>query len=282
MATAEEKVYSRGYFQRYSGKRGREIVEERAGETENQEQQQEEAEAEVATQIQPQPRVEYIKRKVSTLKSIDYLFRKVEGLNTRCNSIVATGHGLLVATTAGLYSVDDHKARLVAGSRFINDIEPGNDNGNFFVSSDDGIMEVTWDGKKWVAEPGLFGINEPVYSMVVAGNNLIWASGINIIFSFSRGVNGESSATRTYTFESDFPDRSILTEVNDTLLLLTEKGVSFFSPDEGILKPYLYRSTIPESPGTLNFLLSSPGVPWIRDGEEWKSMVRDIDGIDRV
>jgi len=221
-------------------------------------------------------------RKVSLLKSIEYVYRKVEGLNARCNRIVETDHGLLVATTAGLYSVIDHKAIAVTENNLVHGISASTNPDIFYIASEEGITEIQFKGKRWEATYGIHGINEPVFSIVTTTDNTIWASGNNILFCFTRDADGKSVSTRTYTFDSDFPDLSRIVVHNDTLLLLTETGVSFFSQYDGLLRPYPTSTTIDEDPGKMRFIVSAEGIPWISPGDGWKCLSHNIDGINRL
>ncbi|MBP1667561.1 MAG: Stage sporulation protein (SpoIIE), partial [Bacteroidetes bacterium] len=57
----------------------------------------------VVTDTKPSPRkmIKYTSRKDSTLKAINYLYRKVEGLNEKCRQLVSTPYGILAATNKG-------------------------------------------------------------------------------------------------------------------------------------------------------------------------------------
>jgi serine phosphatase RsbU (regulator of sigma subunit) len=279
----KESGSAKGLFSRLFNRKSEVEQEETPIETKDQTQKSEQEKAAVETS-QPEPiRTErYVKRKVSTLKSIDHIFRKVEGLNARCNQVVSTDNGLLVATTAGLFSVKDNRASAITDNRFINCIAYNSIKGRYYVGGDDGIMEVSFEKEGWKAETGMYGINEPVYSIAIENADIIWASGNNIVFSFEKGAQGESISTRTYTFQSDFPERARVSFVNDTLMLLTETGISYFSYDEGLLIPYLGENNITTVGTNSKFLISSSGTPWINSGNGWSSLVRDIDGLERL
>lgn len=235
-------------------------------------------------EVQPikPPESRYVRRKVTSLKSIDNIYRKVEGLNARCNMIAKTDHGLLVATTAGLYAVFNHQAVAVTESRYINSIEKGVGSDLYYISTDDGIMEVRYNNNRWETKQNLFGINEPLYSMVSTSDNVIWASGLNILFNFTRYENSDSIVTRTYTYASDFPDHARLAEVNDTLMLFTENEILYFSDYEGLLKPYAFRSVVPDNATNMKFLMSSDDTPWINEGKGWRCFNRGVEGIESV
>ncbi len=68
----------------------------------------------------PKPVVKYTRKTISKLKSINHLYRKVEGLNEKCRQLVSTPYGILAATNKGLFNINDHKAELITPDRYIN------------------------------------------------------------------------------------------------------------------------------------------------------------------
>lgn len=223
-----------------------------------------------------------LSRKVNLLKPVDYIYRKVDGLYSRCTSIEATDHGLLVATTAGLYSVIDHRAISVTENSMVHDIAASTDPGTYYIATEEGISEIIFNGKNWYANQDTNGINEPVYSLVTTGENNLWASATNILFCFLNDPDDKSLSVRTYTFDSDFPDRCRMVVHNDTLLLLTETGILFFSQDDGLLRPYATMTTTNKASSNMRFIVSAEGIPWISPGDGWKCLSHDIGGVERL
>ena len=224
----------------------------------------------------------YFNETISVLKSVNYVFKKTEGLEYRCSLIEGTDHGLLAATSSGLWWVNGSKAEIVVNTGYIHDIIPTRDPSLFYAASDNGIFRVSYNGRSWKASGILSGLNEPVYSLLITGDDKIWASGNNLLFVIS--PNSRESRTdhsvRAYTFESDFPERAILAARCDTVLLLTENNILFFSKEENLLIPH---TGYPQDEGKgLRYKVSNPDEIWINSEEKWKRMIGSTNGENTV
>lgn len=222
----------------------------------------------------------YFNETISVLKSINHAFKKVEGLDYRCSLIEGTDHGLLAATSSGLWWINDRKSEIVIKTRYVHDIISTPDPCLFYAASDRGIFPVRYNGRRWEAYDILSGINEPVYSLLLTGDNKIWASGNNLLFTLSpnNGKGRADQSVRAYTFKSDFPERAILTVLSDTVLLLTENNTLFFSKEENLLIPH---TGYPRDEGKgLRYKVCTPDEIWINSGEGWKIIAENRNGKD--
>jgi serine phosphatase RsbU (regulator of sigma subunit) len=214
----------------------------------------------------------YIRETIPVLKSVNHLFRKTEGLDSRCSLIEGTPYGLLAATSSGLWWVTEGRAEIILDTRFVHDIAPTPDPDLFYAATGQGIFPVRYNGRRWEADSNISGIDEPVYSLLVTDDNRIWASGDNILFSVSpaAGDSSNDSPVRIYTFESYFPERTIVSGQNDTILLLTGRGVLYFSEEENLL---IHHPGYPHDEAMgLRYMECAPGQIWINSGDRWGMM----------
>ncbi|MCA1756708.1 MAG: SpoIIE family protein phosphatase [Bacteroidales bacterium] len=223
----------------------------------------------------------WIRETISVLNSVSYLFRKTEGLDSRCSLIEGTSHGLLAATSSGLWWVNQGRSEIIMDTRFVNDIAPTNDADLFYAATDLGIFPVRFNGRRWKAGENLLGIDEPVYSLLITGGEKIWASGDNIFFSLNPAEEESSDRSEgIYTFESDFPERTIVSEQNDTILLLTGRGVLFFSEDDNML---VQHTGYQHDEGKLvRYMECAPGQIWINSGDGWSRMTGSMNRSNTV
>ena len=226
-------------------------------------------ETEVPT-ISNTPLVKYSWRKVSKLKSVDYMYKKVEGLNEKCRQLVSTKQGILAATNRGLYSINNYKAELVAGNRYVNFIswQPFAD--KYSVAAGDGYFLTSFKNSKWTIEVPDIHFTEPVYSIIQTADNTIWMGGENIAYRADLGSSGV--AYKRFRIDVDYPQRYLLNFINDTLFLFTETGISFFdNPTEGFLK-YLLLPFVPEIK-QISYPLAN--IPLMKFGDDWICMEDD-------
>ena len=92
---------------------------------------------------------QYIKKTVSKLKSINYSFKKIDGLNEKCKQLVSTEYGILASTNKGLYNISDHVAKAIVKNRYINFISEKSKDNKYYVAAGDGYFYVILNYSTW-------------------------------------------------------------------------------------------------------------------------------------
>jgi len=216
---------------------------------------------------------QYVRKKVSRLKSINYIFRKIEGLNDKCKQIVSTPGGILVSTNNGLYSINEHKCRPVVKDIYVNYISEKLFNNRYYLATSVGYLYVSWVAGTWsVTWPDRKFI-QPLYSVTSSGKDIIWAGGNSTAYMISKVPGSDSPVYRTYSVKNDFPNKYIVENINDTLFLFTEGGIFYYNSGKDVFDNYA-RGTAPAGV-KVNYIFSQPGIPWFNLGDEWIYMPDD-------
>jgi serine phosphatase RsbU (regulator of sigma subunit) len=206
----------------------------------------------------------YVRKTVSRLKSINYEFKKVEGMDEKSKQLVPTGQGILVSTNKGLYSITGHKAQAVVTDRYINSVSSITDDNRYYIATSEGYFYVTYSGGKWIPSFPDPKFIMPLYSIARAGEKTLWAgsddAAVRIILS-------DKPEYCIYGVKSEYPQRCIVDYVNDTLFMFAETGVSYYSPDADSLVSYGEQFT--SNRIRIEYVTSQPGAPWIKDANEW-------------
>jgi len=205
----------------------------------------------------------YIKKKISKLKSIDYLFSKVDGLTEKCRQLISTPAGILASTNKGLYVISDHKARLLAAEQSINFIS-GNAGNRYYIASASGYFYVTSDPSGWLVIYPDRNFNQPLYSVVSGGTNTVWAGGDEMVMKITMN---EKPDYRQYPVKSDYPQRCRVKYVNDTLFIFTELGISFYDQTADEIRKY--PKAIGGEGQRLEYLISQSGTFWYKQDGNW-------------
>jgi len=208
-----------------------------------------------------------VKKTVSMLKSISYVFRKVEGLNEKCKQLVSTPYGILASTNKGLYNIFGHTAKVIVADRYINFIGEKTSNNKYYIAASDGYFYVSCNSGVWSAGFPDKTFTQPLYSIVSVNNDLLWAGGDNLAYKITLNQGLPSTGYRTYTIKNDFPQRYIVGNINDTVFLLTESGMSFYNRNSDAFTHYNRFESLEGS--KLNFIYNQPDVPWFNQGDEW-------------
>ena len=210
-------------------------------------------------------KTKYVKRTVSTLKSINYIFKKIETLDEKCTQLVSTENGILVASNTGLYLVNDFKAKKLVSDKYINQISKKSHLGSYYIATNYGIFSVIFNDDKWKTEYNYVDFNETVYTVNVL-NNKIWLGGEDIAYSFLIDSLGAPQKMNRYSIKTDFPEQFKLDFINDTIIAFLENGLFYYNSRIDSFNVYS-NSLISES--NLKFLLNQQEMPWIKSGNSW-------------
>jgi serine phosphatase RsbU (regulator of sigma subunit) len=222
--------------------------------------------------ISPQirlPEPKHFKKVAGKLKSINYVYRKIDGLNEKCKQLVAAGDEILASTNKGLFIISNHKASPIVSRGYINNISARSGNNKFFIGTSEGYFYITPQKDKWSVVYPDKAFNKPVYSIISTDENTIWAGGDDIALRIHLD-DTIAGKTDRYTVKSELPERYILEWVNDTIFLFTASNVRYFNKSLNGFSSYernlLYKNN------KLKFILSQPGAPWIKAGDEWMNL----------
>lgn len=253
---SEEKKPVRKLFSKLFGKSSETVTEEK-----------ESTDAVSKEGKSPAPKPRYVKRTVSKLKSINYIYKKVEGLDDKCNQLVSTDNGILVASTNGLYRIEDHKAHRIISNRYINQISNKTPEGGYFISTSVGFFQITIKDGEWTVENNFVNFAEPVYTVNYLDKNNVWIGGNDKTYSFSLDSLGNPTQLKSYTVNTSFPEQHKLDFINDTLILFLESGLFYYNEKADTFSLYQPKWMVKDSRN--KFMLTQQQLPWIKLSNQW-------------
>jgi serine phosphatase RsbU (regulator of sigma subunit) len=210
---------------------------------------------------------QYIKKTVSKLKSVNYSYKKVNGLNEKSKQLVSTEYGILVSTNKGLFNVFNHTAKAIVNDRYINFISEKSKDNKYYIAAGGGYFYVKLSNGVWSIGYPDRAFTQQVYSIVSSDENTIWAGCDDVAYRIGLSNGIPNGNNRAYTVRNNFPQRYILEYVNDTIFLFTESGIFYLDKIQDALKSY--NSSSANSGSKVNYVFSQSNVPWIRQGEDW-------------
>jgi serine phosphatase RsbU (regulator of sigma subunit) len=272
-ADKEAQTSRKSVFSRIFGKKESNIAVQEVKQEEKPEQQP------VIPEVVKSPEPEYIRRTISRLKSVNYVFLKVEGLDEKCKQMVSTGSGILASTNKGLYVINDHAAKSLVGERYIYSISSISTDNKYYVATSDGYFYVTHGARGWIAGFPDNDFIKPVYSVVPSDNGILWAGADDEAI---RITPGDKPAYRSYKMDSDFPLRYITNYENDTLFVFSTSGVGYYDKNSDSLRQYF--TEFKTSGIRLEYVISQPEAPWIKQGDNWICLSNEgkVSEIDRA
>jgi serine phosphatase RsbU (regulator of sigma subunit) len=214
------------------------------------------------------PEPKYFKKVAGRLKSVNYIFKKIDGINEKCKQLVTAGNEILASTNKGLFVISRHVAKQVVTNRYINQISTQSQGNKYYVATSDGYLYVTRDNNGgWDAVYPDKAFNHSIYSIVSTDENTVWAGSDDIAFKISYTDGVPSGNPETYSIKSEFPQRYIIDYVNDTLFLFTLSKVSYYNRSLDSFTEYKKEFT---GIGTrMKYIFSQPEIPWIKTEDEW-------------
>lgn len=221
--------------------------------------------------VQPQIRTGAERRTIRKLKSVDYVFRKVTGLDEKCRNMIPSAGGILAATNRGLAVIRDYKAVLLAANKYIYSINPGYEQNTYWISSSDGYFMVSYSGGKWSVSIPDPEFKSPVYSIASAGRDTIWLGMDNGV---TRVCLAGIPDYTNYKIKTDYPQRYTADYVNDTLFLFSETGIYFLDRVKNTFN--LYNEFQKTGELKSGYILSMPGNPWVKINDEWLPFNRKL------
>jgi len=222
-------------------------------------------------EIKELPRPEYVKKTVSRLKSIDYVFKKVDGFNEKCRQMVPTPSGILASTNKGLMIISNHSARPLVRNRYIYRINPAGNNKDFWISSTDGYFCISYSGGRWITTTPDPGFRRQVYSVIQINDSVLWLGTDEAVAKAHLSYRPEYLF---YKFKDEYPQRYLVDLVNDTLFVCSESGIRFYRPEADMFEKYqIFREDAEKG---VSYVLTQPGFPWIYTGEEWNCLNRNL------
>jgi len=215
------------------------------------------------------PTVSYVRKTVSKLKSIDFIYRKVEGLNEKCRQLVATPYGIMAATNKGLFIIRDHKSAAVIADNYINHIRWLPFNGIYYIATSEGCFFVRYENGEWKSESLDRDFNEPIYSVIREDSKTIWLGGDNFVTRVELNEDQTVNGYTNYKIDKEYPDRYILKLIHDTLYLFTESEIHYLDRSVDRFEPF-------SDPGSYfvpgkDYLMPLSNYPLLKVDDEWIS-----------
>jgi len=219
------------------------------------------------------PVPQYTWQKVKRLKSINFIYKKVEGINEKCRQLVSTRHGLLAATTRGLFIINNHKAKVIADNHYVNFINWQPFEEKYSVAANDGYFFAGYKNSEWFIEHPDKQFTYPVYSIIQSGKNILWLGGDNVAYKVDLGTGSGGIIYKPFRIKSAFPQRYLLNLINDTVFLLTETGLNFYDKASGGF--FQYRTGLTSSALIKRFSYPLCNIPLFSYGDEWIYMEKE-------
>jgi len=239
--------------------------------------QQPEQQSEQKEPVAAKPATRVTRKTVSRLKSINHIYKKVEGLNEKCRQIVSMPGGLLAATNRGLFVIKDHKAVIIENNRYINSISWKPYDDRYLIAANDGYFTVEYQNGKWITDVIDPQFYNTVYSIIAEDSNTYWMGGDNTVYRVEMNDGEAKVKYVNYSVKNEFPQRYMVDLINDSVILYTETGIYYFNEESDGFSPCAQGKDIEEKQTDL--ALPMANFPLFRYKDNWlsKGTQKDIE-----
>ncbi len=211
--------------------------------------------------------VRYTRKTVSKLKSVNFVYNKVEGLNEKCRQLVATPYGILAATNKGLFFIRDHKSVPLIPGKYITYIRWQPYEGVYYIASNEGCYFVRYLDGKWTSESLDPAFTNPIYSITRENSKTIWLGGQDSVFKAE--LNNDSTVRYyvSYTVNKEFPDRYVLRLLKDTIFLFTESEIHYYDRSSDTFKKYSFPKSL--NIAVRDYLMPLSNITLLKINDDW-------------
>ncbi len=168
-------------------------------------------------------------KKIYELHSVKYLYKKIDGINSKCKTITEFNNGILIGSNSGLYYIKNNNLTVVIPEVYIYTLSCNNNSNTFFVSTSKGLYKINFSHNqfypKTVNSKSLSKIK--IKSLLTVNDSTVWASGNNKIYLFL--IPGtDILSTEQFDINTDIDEKIIITKEKNKFFFLTKSGAYYY------------------------------------------------------
>jgi len=209
------------------------------------------------------------KKKTVRILSLSYVFKKVKNISGKCKQLIRYKNSILVASNNGLYEIKEKKAKKVLKNIYVNTIVPSKTDGVFYIGTDNGITLIKAGKKGWKEyksiQPEEF--DDEVLSIAEDDNNNIWVGSDALIYYITVGKKHKAESFDIFDFGKNHPDKFSVRKIEGKIFFLSSSQIYLFNESKGNIEPS--DKLIPNKLPFLKYIISQPGVTWLKNEEKW-------------
>jgi len=174
------------------------------------------------------PEPKYFKKVSGRLKSINYVYKKINGLNEKCKQLVSAGDEILASTNRGLFIISGHIANPIVNRGYINYISAKSKDNRYYIATSEGYFYVARSVYgKWEATYPDKTFSRSIYSITSEDENTVWAGGDDALYRINMNKGISTGSPVAYLMKNNLPQRYMVVSVNDTVFLFSLSTINY-------------------------------------------------------
>ncbi|MEF8844420.1 MAG: SpoIIE family protein phosphatase [Bacteroidales bacterium] len=253
------------FFNKLFGKNKEESKQEQDNETRQTPEDQQEA--------QTKTRISYKNKKIYSLQSISHQFKKVEGIEGRCEQLVPYEGGILAGTYNGLYHLNEQgEVTQVLRGQYPHHIYPTDKKG-VLLATPSGITKATFQNGKWQTTEYLPQINGPVYSLAFNNHTgTLWVGGEDEAHKVVFDREGKVSTIQNHSLPAKYSQKYFVRSVEQEVYAFISSGVFRYHRHTDTFRVHPHYPVDSLLQTDYQYLLSQPGISWIKNQNHWERL----------
>ncbi|MBN2663287.1 MAG: SpoIIE family protein phosphatase, partial [Bacteroidales bacterium] len=195
-----------------------------------------------------------------------FIFKKVEGIESKCKQAVEYDNKLFVSSNSGLFVISNNNSTNIIENEYITTIQQSTKTENIlFVASIYSLysIDMSENNIKAIKILDLNNIDDYVFS-ITETDTAIWLGGEG----FAYRIGNNSKQAEMFPISPDFLPVVKLLNLNNNLYCYTPQGI--FKQNKGIDSITLFQTIKADDAKSVYFIKSQKDIIWFKQSEHWK------------
>lgn len=138
--------------------------------------------------VEPQQVYVYKKTKKKQFSDLYYIYKKIDGINSKCKQVIEYNNQLLVSSNNGLYLIKNNKSKQIIEEEYITKVSQSSENENeFYVATTDYLYKLTFNGNTTKKDIIISTSEIEDYILSIAETeNVIWLGGEGYAYKINK------------------------------------------------------------------------------------------------
>lgn len=206
------------------------------------------------------------RKRVYHLTSLQYLYKKVEGISQKCVVLAEYKDHLIAGTIGGIYDIVNKKAIAILPTGYINCIQPSASGDKLYVGTKAGLVILRLDkSNRWVIQRAGY-TTENINSVCEDNQNLLWLGCRGRILKFHLSTDSTLTAPKFFYFDNQNTGNIVVRKIFGQAAIFLSSGIYHYNTTKDNIEIYPELTSFKNN---YTFIASQPGITWVKLNSKW-------------
>ena len=216
----------------------------------------------------------YRKKDIYSVESINYEYKKIDGIKGRYNQLLPFKNGLCVATNNGLFYINNQMISTpIIKQTHIYHVAISPESKKIFAATQNGIREIKYENHSWSKHNPIPSLKSKILSVAIEDSTTLWAGGEDILYRIKDKDN--KNKVNKYQVQTRYPEKYKVGIQNDSIYLLLNEGIYKYHEKTDEFHPlngYNYNENRFKN---LTYDITQPNHIWVNRGDKWSGLTKE-------